>query len=425
MTETDSSLGASSADDERNRAFGAGLVDDPYPAYHELLSQCPVHEGSIASQFPAMAGFPPLGGVEAPTWSVWGHEQCLDVLRRSEVFSSSWYDATLTRSIGPTVIGMDAPEHRRHRVLLQPAFQRRQMEQWRSDIIGPIVAEHLDRVRPQGRADLYAELASKVPVHTISAALGLPVHDRDQFFDWAIAMTAATHTPEERQAASQAVADYIAPLVAERRQSPRDDLITYLVEAQVPASDAADGVDQRPMTDEEVATFVRLLIIAGAGTTYRAFGSLLFHLLSNPEQFDQVKADPSLVPAAIEESLRIDQPLAHFGRIVRSDTEIDGVTIPAGSIVELNVGSANHDPAQWPDPDRFDIHRSKPDRHLSFGFGVHRCLGIHLARAELTEMLEQCIATLPGLHLDPDDPEVHMTGLVFRLVNRLPCRWEV
>ena len=214
-------------------------------------------------------------------------------------------------------------------------------------------------------------------------------------------MTSTVLAPAERQANSVAVADYIAPLVAERRANPTDDLISLLVQAEVPADDAADGVEARPLDDDEIATFVRLLIIAGAGTTYRAFGNLLYLLLTHPDQLAEVRADRSLVPAAIEESLRIEQPLAHFGRHVVATSEVCGVDIPADSVVELNVGAANHDPGQWPEPERFDIHRDKPERHLTFGFGAHRCLGIHLARAELTELLERTLDRLPNLRLDP------------------------
>ena len=145
---TNTNLGASEADDTRNRSFGAGHVDDPYPRYHERLQQCPVHEGSIFSHFPEMPAPPPLGGYEAPTWSVYSYDGCLDVLRRPDTFSSKWYDATLTASIGKTVISLDAPEHRRHRVLLQNAFQRRQMQEWRHTIIGPIVDGYLDHLAP-------------------------------------------------------------------------------------------------------------------------------------------------------------------------------------------------------------------------------------------------------------------------------------
>ena len=187
--------------------------------------------------------------------------------------------------------------------------------------------------------------------------------------------------------------------------------------------DVGDGVDRRPLSDDEIKSFVRVLIIAGAGTTYRAYGSLMFHLLSNPEQLDAVRADRRLVRRAVDEALRVDQPLAFLGRVALADTELDGVAVPAGSIVEVSVSAANHDPAEWPDPDRFDYLRERADRSITFGFGVHRCVGAHLATAELEVMCNRTLDRLPDLRFDPDADDVHMTGLGMRMVTRLPVRF--
>ena len=227
MSEDAAPVGVSAADEARNRAFGAGLVDDPYPHFHELRGTCPVRAGSIASQFPAMAarqGLVPRGSSSFSTYS-------FDVLRRHDVFSSKGFYEGLESSIGPTIISMDEPEHRRMRSLVQPAFARREMERWGERIIRPIVDEYLDRIVPLGRADIYSDIGSTVPVHTIAAALGLPVADRQQFFEWSLAMTASDTPPDARHQASQAVAAYVAPLIAERRAVPRDDLLSTLVNA--------------------------------------------------------------------------------------------------------------------------------------------------------------------------------------------------
>jgi cytochrome P450 len=424
MTDADVRLGRSDADAARNRSFGAGLVDDPNPTYAEILRRGPVHEGSTASHFAAMAAVPSFGGASGRTCTAFGYEAGLDVLRRTDVFASEpFYGANLTLSIGPSVISLDGPAHRRMRSLLQPAFAKRRMDTWQDTIIRPIVDEHLDRIVAQGRADLSNDVGGMVPIHTIAVALGLPAQDRQQFFDWAIGMTDTTSSAEERQAASVAVGDYVAPLVAERRRDPRDDLISVLVQARVAAEATEDGADDRPLSDDEIKTFVRLLIIAGAGTTFRAYGALMFFLLQDPAQLDAVRADRSLVPGAIEESLRLEQPLAQIGRVATAACPLHGTTVPAGAVVEVNVGAANRDPEQWPERDVFDPGRPRGDRHLSFGFGVHRCLGIHLARAELVVMLERTLDRLPGLRLDPA-ADVHMTGLGFRMVNHLPVLFE-
>jgi cytochrome P450 len=417
-------VGASEADATRNRMFGAGLVDDPYPTYHRLIEEGPVVLGGINEQFAEMGALR-MPGAEGSAVSVHSHEECVHALRRSDVYSSSSYDMGLRYVIGHSIIGMDEPEHRRMRLLLQPAFTKVEMERWKTEIIQPIVDEHLDGIVGLGKADLYEEIAPAVPVHTISVALGLPAKDRKQFFEWAVGMTSMAAGAEARIAASNAVGEYIAPLIAERRAEPRHDLVSILVQATVPPEEQVSDLDPRPLDDDEIATFVKLLIIAGAGTTYRAYGNLMYFLLTHAEQFTAVREDRSLVTAAIEESLRIEQPLAQILRVAAVDSELAGTATPAGCSVQLNVGAANHDPAQWPDPETFDISRDRPDRHLSFGFGIHRCLGIHLARAELDVLLNRTIDRLPNLRLDPAAAiDVHMTGLGFRMVTALPVVFD-
>jgi cytochrome P450 len=296
------------------------------------------------------------------------------------------------------------------------------MDRWEHEFVGPIVAGHLDPLVARGRADLYSEFAAHVPIHVTAVSLGLPPSDQDLFVTWALEMTSPIVSADQRMAASRAVADYIAPLVAERRCSPRPDLLGVLVQARVPDDEDA-SVSRQALTDDELAVFARLLIIAGASTVFRAYGILLFALLTHPDQLDAVRADRSLVPAAIEESLRWDQPLAAFGRLTTRETQVGGVTIPEGCPVLAAVGAANHDPAVWPEPDRFDIFRDvKP--HLSFGFGRHRCLGVNLARMELRLMLEATLDRLPNLRFDPDAPTPHLTGLTFRMPTALPVVWD-
>jgi cytochrome P450 len=404
--------------------FGAGLVDDPYPTYHRLIDEGPVLPGGINEHFAEMGSLR-MPGADGNAFSAHSHEACVHALRRADVYSSSSYDAGLRFVIGHSIIGMDEPEHRRMRLLLQPAFSKVEMERWKAEIIQPIVDEHLDRIAGLGKADLYEEIAPAVPVHTISAALGLPTEDRKQFFEWAVGMTSMAAGPDARVAASNAVREYIAPLIAERRAEPRRDLVSILVEATVPPEEDVGDLDPRPLDDAEIATFVKLLIIAGAGTTYRAYGNLMYFLLTHADQFAAVRADRSLVAAAIEESLRIEQPLAQILRVSTVESDLDGTSIPTGCSVQLNVGAANHDPAQWPDPETFDISRDRPDRHLTFGFGIHRCLGIHLARAELDVLLNRTIDRLPNLRLDPAAAvDVHMTGLGFRMVTALPVLFD-
>jgi cytochrome P450 len=415
-------VGATEAEAERNRGMGAGVVDDPYPQFHQLLEQCPVEHGNLADHFPDAHPHSTLDRESAPRITVHAYDAVREVFRRANTLSSEAGYDTFNRAIGKSVVGMDEPEHRRIRLLLQPAFSRASVERWEGRIIQPIVDVQLLRIRPLGRADLYADVAPVIPVQTISVALGLPAEDQRQFFDWAVGMSSGGH----ELASAAAVASYIAPLIAERRERPLDDLLSQLIAARIEADDA-DGIDdRRPLTDDEINAFVRLLIAAGAGTTYKAYGNLMFALLSHPEQLAAVRDDRSLVALAIEESLRLEQPVAQFERVALTPTTIAGVEIAAGCPVTMNLGAANHDPAQWgDDADQFDLHRAHPDRHLSFGFGIHRCLGIHLARAELSVLLNRTLDLLPDVRFDPDAPRPHTTGLRMRMPTAVPVVWDV
>jgi cytochrome P450 len=411
--------GRTALDEARNRAMGAGVVDDPYPKLHELRAQCPVHRGAAAVEFGVGS---PVGSADIEQFSVLSYEDALLTFRDHAAFSSHWFQKALGATVGNALIALDPPEHQRHRSLLQPAFAIREMERWERDIVGPIVTGHLDELVPKGRADLYSDFAAFVPVEVTAAALGLPAKDQELFVDWAVTMTSPVEPMTARLAASRAVEEYLRPLVNQRRADGGDDLLGLLVAAQVPEDSDAE-VGREPLSDQELADFVRLLIVAGASTVYRGYGILVYALLTHPEQMEAVRADRTLIPQAIEESLRWEQPITQVGRTCTRDLELAGVSIPEGSDVLLELGAANHDPDVWPDPERFDIFRpSKP--HLSFGFGRHRCLGVYLARMELRVMLEATLDTFSRLRFDPAVPAPHVTGMVFRMVTGLPVVWD-
>lgn len=421
---TDDSVTArSTTDDERNRLMGAGLVDDPYPRYHELRTRCPVAIGGTGELFGLHGTTDTIYWGGRQTYSALSHEESTRVLRDHATFSSRWYEPSLGSTVGhDTLIGLDPPEHQRLRSLLQGAFSHREVERWEHEFVAPIIASYLDQLVERGRADLYSEFAAHVPIHVTAVSLGLPPGDQDLFVEWSLRMTSPVVSADERLAASRAVAEYIAPLVEARRASAHTDLLGILVQAQVP-DDEDTTVGRQPLSDDELAVFTRLLIIAGASTVFRAYGILLFALLTHPAQMDAVRRDRSLVPQAIEESLRWDQPLSAVGRLATSETSLGGVTIPEGCPVLATIGAANHDPAVWPDPERFDIFRD-PKPHLTFGFGRHRCLGVNLARMELRIMLEATLDRFPNLRFDPDAETPHLTGLTFRMPTALPVVWD-
>jgi cytochrome P450 len=244
--------------------------------------------------------------------------------------------------------------------------------------------------------------------------LGLPDADLPMFHRKAVELISVGFDIQRGKVASQALGEYFGTILDERRAHPREDLLSEL---------AAAEVDGQRLTDEEIFSFLRLLLPAGAETTYRSSSNLLCGLLSHPEQFEAVKADRGLVAQAIEEGIRWEPPLTGIMRTATVDTVVAGVVIPAGSIVSVNVGAANRDTSRWDQPERFDIFRpAKP--HAAFASGVHMCLGMHLARMETQVMLLAVLDRLPGLRLDPSESDVHITGGAFRSPRRLPVLFD-
>ncbi|MCA1711809.1 MAG: cytochrome P450, partial [Actinobacteria bacterium] len=236
-----------------------------------------------------------------------------------------------------------------------------------------------------------------------------------QFQRWAVAIISFVAHPDAGTAASQQVREYLAPIVADRRREPRDDLISQLVTAEL---------DGERLTDDELYPFLLLLLPAGIETTYRGIGNLVFGLLSDPAQLEAVRADRGLLPAAVEEALRWEPPVPMLQRESACPVDVRGVTIDAGAAVTVCPATANRDPDHWPDGASFDIHRPRK-QHLSFGSGPHMCLGAHLARLEMRIALDTLLDGLPGLRLDPDAEDVHVHGTAFRSPISLPVVWDV
>jgi cytochrome P450 len=273
-----------------------------------------------------------------------------------------------------------------------------------------VANELIDRFVDRGQAELIGEFTFPYPTQVIAGLLGLPREDYKQFQHWSIAILSFFGNQAQGIAASEEVKEYLGGILAERRRNPRDDIISDLAHAEL---------EGERLDDEEIFSFVRMLLPAGVETTYRSTGNLLFCLLSHPDQLDAVRTDRTLVPQAIEEALRFETPLLQITRLATRDTEISGVPIPAGSTVMLMLAAGNRDETRYPDPDRFDMFR-EPKPHISFGQGPHTCLGLHLARLEMQLALNLLLDRLPNLRLDPagDDPHIH--GQTFRSPTSLP-----
>jgi cytochrome P450 len=274
-----------------------------------------------------------------------------------------------------------------------------------------VVDELIDGFADRGEADLVQEVTFNFPVQVIAQILGLPRSDFPTFQRWAIEITSVASNWERGVAASVALRDYFAEVLAERRRRPAQDLISDLLVAEVEGS---------RLDDEEIYSFLRLLLPAGVETTYRASGNLLYGLLTNPDQLRAVIDDRSLLPDAFEETIRWEPPVTVILRRATRHTELAGVSVEEGADVALLLGSANRDERKYEHPERFDIFRASR-QSVGFGFGVHVCLGMHLARMETRVAVEALLARFPDLRLDPAPGEdVHIRGLAFRSPVTLP-----
>jgi cytochrome P450 len=350
-----------------------------------------------------------------PVFIVYRYEEVQQMLRDNETFSSAIIIDAFGDVLGKHVmLGMDEPEHGRHRSLVAKAFSQKAMARWEDELVGKVGNQLIDQFATRGRADLVKEFTFPYPTQIIASLLGLPREDYPQFQRWSISLLSFTINPERGRAASLALEEYFTPILAARREEPRDDLISSLAQAEI---------DGQKLSDEEIFSFLRLLLPAGVETTYRSLGNMLFGLLSNTDQLDAIRADRSLLPQAIEEAVRWEPPLLTITRVATRDTELAGLPIPAGSSVMPMLGAANRQDDRYPDPDRFDIFRSAR-AHIGFGHGVHVCLGMHLARLEMRVAVNLLLDRLPNLRLDPEGDDPHIRGQVFRSPTSLPVLFD-
>jgi cytochrome P450 len=386
----------------------AGDVRDPYPKLRTTREATPV----LRVENPIDPAFP-------PDFQVHTHALVTKLFKDNATWSSANLRATMGPAMGDFIIlGMDEPEHRRHRALVSTAFRQRALARWEQTLVQKVVDELIDGFVDRGSIDLVPDYTFLFPSKVVSAVLGLPPEDFRQFQKWAIAII-SLHTDWDRgMQAAEELKSYLAAVLAERRAHPADDVISDLAQAEL---------DGERLDDEEIFSFLRLLLPAGIETTFRSSGNLLYLLLTHPDQLEAVRADRSLLPQAIEEGLRFEPPLLITSRLATVDTELGGIPIPAGATATPILAAANRDPEVFPDPDRFDIFR-EPTQHLSFAHGVHVCLGMHLARLETRVAINALLDRLPGLRLDAERAErddAHIHGEIFRSPTSLPVLWDV
>lgn len=347
---------------------GPGFLADPYPVYRWL------RESEPAFWFP-------FAGQSGGMWLVTRYRDVATVLR-SPAFSKDH-----RRVVPPgrltlldrTMVATDPPDHTRLRGLVSQAFTPRRVEELEPRAAA-IADGLLARARERGTMDFVGELAVPLPVLLIAEMLGVPPEDRERVRGWSgdfmLSVDAARSGPDagrRQQAALAALADYFRGLIRERRREPRADLVSGLIEAR--------DVEDRLSEDELLGTCL-LLLITGHETTIHLLGNGLLALLRHPDQLALLRERPELLPGAVEEMLRWESPVQRTTfRVATESVEIGGRRIQAGQQVSAVLGSANRDPEQFPDADRFDVARD-PNRHLAFGLGTHYCLGASLARLQ-------------------------------------------
>ncbi|MET7433265.1 MULTISPECIES: cytochrome P450 [Streptomyces] len=344
-------------------------------------------------------------------------------------FTTDNYNWQLEPVHGKTILQLSGREHAVRRALVAPAFRGSDLQQKFLPVIERNSRELIDAFRHTGSADVVNDYATRFPVNVIADMLGLDKADHARFHGWYTAVIAflgnLSGDPEAAAAGERTrveFAEYMLPVIRERRAKPGDDLLSTLCAAEV------DGVR---MSDEDIKAFCSLLLAAGGETTDKAIAGILANLLSHPDQLAAVRADRSLIPAAFAETLRYTPPVQMIMRQSATDVEVSGGTIPAGATVTCLIGAANRDERRYRDPDRFDIFRddlattsafSAAAGHLAFALGRHFCVGALLAKAEVEVGLNQLLDAMPDLRL-ADGHDLVEQGVFTRGPKTLPVRF--
>jgi cytochrome P450 len=405
--------------------FDPATRADPYPVCRRILEQCPVFEGPfdavVLSRY-------------ADSWAVLRDPRASTDQRHSTAYQNSVASGELhpvseAPFEQPSFLFLDPPDHTRLRRLVSKAFTPRVVEALRPTV-QQWVDELIDRAAEKPRIELIADLAYPLPVRVICRMLGIPAEDRENFRAWARDLergldpvdTLSAEEQDRMVSAVEALTAYFDVLITRRRAELRrdgdrlraaDDLLSALIAVE-------EQGDQ--LTTEELNATCRLLLLAGHVTTVNLIANGMLALLRNPDQRERLRADRSLAATTVEEVLRYDPPVQFAGRVAREPLEVGGVTFPKGKRIVLLLSAANRDPARFADPARFDITRAD-NSHLTFGAGIHFCLGAPLARLEGQVALSALAARLvdPVLEVDPPPYKDH---IVLRGPQTLPIAFS-
>lgn len=388
---------------------------NPYSFYARLREESPVCAVTLPNRQPA--------------WLITRYDDALAVLKdprfikdRSRLVAAGkevkqpWIPAffkPLTRNM----LDLDEPDHTRLRALVHKAFTPGRIEEMRGRI-ETVTGELLEGAASHGRMDIIRDYALPLPTTIIAEMLGVPTADRHKFNRWSNSVVAANASRMGMPRALPAVwrfLRYIRRMVKMRRRQPLKDLVSALVEAE----QAGDHLNE-----DELLAMIFLLLVAGHETTVNLIGNGMLSLLQHPDQLEKLRTEPQLIGGAVEELLRFSSPLnTATERYAGEDIRMGGAIIHRGALVFVVISSANRDPRQFPDPDTLDITRS-PNQHLSFGQGIHYCLGAPLARMEGQIAISHLLARFPGLRLSIAPEKLRWRrGLVLRGLQRLPVEF--
>ncbi len=401
----------------------AGLDTDPHPLLAAMRADGPV------------CWVPALGA-----WLVTGYQCAVDVLRDARTFTVDDPRFSTAKVVGPSMLSLDGAQHARHRAPFSRAFRSEEVHVRLASFTQAEAGRLVSAIAPRGEAELRRAVAGPLAAAVMAEALGLGDADPAQILAWYDGIVAAVQAEAALQAEAtrpakagaagtvgQAGVAAFAGLAASLRQVIATAAHQSLLAEAVATPEAGEetGTDAGPpLTEDEAISNAAVLMFGGIETTEGMIANAALHLLTHPGELNLVRADPSLIPAAIEESLRLEPAAAVVDRYTTAAALLGGVRIPAGEQVTVSIAAANRDPAVFADPDRYEVRRANASRHLAFAHGPHYCLGAHLARLEARIAIETLLGQLPALRLDDRSPAAPR-GLVFRKPPDLAVRWNL
>ena len=405
--------------DVRREAEHAGnlVEEDMNPKMNALREGGAVHKGFLRELLRLPYHQRHEFAVGRPGYTALSWKACDAAFRDNKTFSSRVMhhpNPANEKTLG--ILEMDEPDHLAYRATLQRMFIKpRTLTWWRERWINEIVDALVTSLKKQDRAELNLQLCARIPVHTITRAMGLDGDDALIFRHALLKSSGPNLAPDDRRAAAMTVDRMMHELVAARRAEPRDDVVSGLIKAELDLHG-----EKRPLTDREIVINAKLVMLAGGGTSWRQMGITLWALLTHREQLEAVRADRALLDAAIDEGVRWNPTDPVFSRISTCETMLGGVAITEGAVLEICLGAANRDRTRWDDPDAYDLHRPRQP-HMGFGMGTHQCLGMNVARSEIYVAVDALLDAFPNIRLDPDAPAPFLTGgLEQRGMSALP-----